>query len=111
MLVYDITRKETFSYVTKLLKEIKYNRIAIILVGNKNDLENKREVSYEEGEVLAKENDLIFLETSAKTLYNVDEIFKKLTSFILNNIKKTLAVPPEIFNVKLEKKKLILKLN
>ena len=50
LLVYDITRKETFIHVIKWLEEIKSNiseQITIILIGNKKDLENKREVSYE----------------------------------------------------------------
>ena len=57
LLVYDITRKETFIHVKKWLEEIKSNiseQITIILIGNKKDLENKREVSYEEGESFAK---------------------------------------------------------
>ena len=48
MLVYDITRKETFTHVTKWLEEVKSNsskQITIILIGNKKDLEDKREVS------------------------------------------------------------------
>jgi Ras-related protein Rab-2A len=44
------------------------------LVGNKKDLENKRQVSFEEGEALANEHGLMFLETSAKTAYNVEEV-------------------------------------
>ena len=50
--------------------------ICVILIGNKKDLEDKRQVSYEEGENFAKENGLMFLETSAKTAYNVVEAFK-----------------------------------
>ena len=78
-LVYDITRKETFIHVTKWLEEIKSNiseQITIILIGNKRDLENKREVSYKEGETFAKKNGLIFLEISAKIPNNIVEVFK-----------------------------------
>ncbi len=45
------------------------------LIGNKSDLEHKRAVTTEEGETFAKENGLIFLETSAKTATNVEEVF------------------------------------
>jgi Ras-related protein Rab-2A len=45
-----------------------------ILIGNKSDLENKRQVSKEEGERFAKDNNLIFLETSAKTSQNVEDV-------------------------------------
>jgi len=78
LLVYDITRKETFLHVMKWLDEVRNNsskNIVVILIGNKKDLENKRQVSYEEGEQLAKENGLLFLEVSAKTALNVEEAF------------------------------------
>ena len=45
------------------------------VVGNKGDLDHRRTVSYEEGEKFAKDNDLIFLETSAKTAVNVEGAF------------------------------------
>lgn len=54
----------------------------IILIGNKKDLENKRQVSFEEGEALANEHGLMFLETSAKTAYNVEEVISKIDNFI-----------------------------
>jgi len=77
LLVYDITRRDTFTHVTKWLEEVRNNSsktTVIILIGNKKDLENKRQVSTEEGENLAKEHGLMFLETSAKTAYNVEEV-------------------------------------
>ncbi len=89
LLVYDITKKETFINVTKWLEEIKSNisqDIAIILIGNKKDLKDKREVSYEEGEALAKENGFMFFETSAKITDDINKVFKKSILFILNNI-------------------------
>jgi Ras-related protein Rab-2A len=48
--------------------------MTIILIGNKSDLEAKRAVSREEGEKFAKDNDLVFIETSAKTAFNVEEV-------------------------------------
>ena len=45
-----------------------------MLIGNKCDLENKRQVSTEEGAAFAKENNLLFLETSAKTAANVEQV-------------------------------------
>ncbi len=64
--------------MTKWLEEVRNNSsksTIIILIGNKKDLENKRTVSYEEGEALANEHGLMFLETSAKTAYNVEEVY------------------------------------
>jgi GTPase SAR1 family protein len=63
LLVYDITRRSTFSQLAKWLQEARENAesMAIILIGNKVDLEHKREVSYEEGKKFADDNGIIFL--------------------------------------------------
>ena len=102
--VYDITRKETFVHVTKWLEEVRNNSsktITVILIGNKKDLEDKRQVSYEEGEAFAKENGLMFLETSAKTAYNVVESFNLSAQCILNNIQKNGVDPTVNSNMRL----------
>ena len=94
LLVYDITRKDTFNHCKKWLNEVKDNArkdICIILVGNKNDLSDKREVSYEEGEMFAQENELLFIETSAKTAENVEECFIKTIREIIKNIGPIIA--------------------
>ena len=49
--------------------------MTIMLIGNKSDLDTRRQVSLEEGERFAKEHNLVFMETSAKTAYNVEESF------------------------------------
>ena len=106
LLVYDITRRETFTHVTKWLEEVRNNSsktITIILIGNKKDLEDKRQVSYEEGEAFAKENGLMFLETSAKTAYNVVESFNLSAQCILNNIERTGVDPTMNSNINLNK--------
>ncbi|GJN11673.1 hypothetical protein PR202_ga29880 [Eleusine coracana subsp. coracana] len=77
ILVYDITRRETFDHVTRWLKDAEKlapANVTIMLTGNKCDLSDRRAVSYEEGERFAKEHGLIFLESSAKSAQNVDEI-------------------------------------
>ena len=107
LLVYDITRKDTFIHVTKWLEEVRNNSsktITIILIGNKKDLEDKRQVTYEEGEAFAKENGLMFLETSAKTAYNVVESFNLSAQAILNNIEKNGIDPTIHSNIKINKK-------
>ena len=63
-----------------------YKNILICLIGNKLDLENKREVSYEEGKNFAEENNLLFFETSAKEGNNIQEIFFESASVILDKI-------------------------
>lgn len=68
--------------------EHSYSKMTIILVGNKMDLADQREVSYQEGADFAKRNNLIFFETSAKTSENVDSTFIYATKQIYNNIQR-----------------------
>jgi len=78
LLVYDITRRETFEHLSSWLEDcLKYSNanIVITVIGNKCDLETNRQVTREEGEEFAKKHNLLFLETSAKTAENVDEAF------------------------------------
>ena len=87
--MYDITRRETFNHLTRWLEEARQNAngsMVIMLVGNKGDLDHKRQVTKEEGEKFAKENGLIFLETSAKTAANVEEAFIATATKIYENI-------------------------
>ena len=78
LLVYDITRRDTFQHLNRWLEEAKQHaqpNMVILLIGNKNDLEHRRTVSIEEGQSFANEHGLLFLETSAKTAYNVEQAF------------------------------------
>jgi len=90
LLVYDITRRETFNHLTRWLEEARQNAnqtMVIMLIGNKSDLDHRRQVSTEEGEKFAKEHNLIFLETSAKTAANVEEAFINTAAKIYENIQ------------------------
>lgn len=85
LLVYDITRRDTFQHLSRWLEEAKQHaqpNMVILLIGNKNDLEHKRAVSTEEGRAFAEANGLLFLETSAKTAYNVEQAFLKTAESI-----------------------------
>ncbi|KAI3992157.1 hypothetical protein MKX01_015048 [Papaver californicum] len=78
LLVYDITRRETFDHLASWLEFVRQHvnaNMTIMLIGNKGDLAHRRAVSTEEGEKFARENGLIFMEASAKTAQNVEEAF------------------------------------
>ena len=92
LLVYDITSKESFNilknYYIDKIKE-KCNRdIKVILLGNKTDLEDKREVSQDEGKDLANEKGYIFMESSCKDNYNVSDAFSALVEMTNHEYKK-----------------------
>jgi len=91
LLVYDITRRDTFTHLTRWLEEVRQNGnpdTTIMLIGNKSDQDSRRQVSTEEGERFARDNNLIFLETSAKTAHNVEDAFLQTSTIIYNNIGK-----------------------
>lgn len=91
MLVYDITRRETFNHLTTWLEDARQHSnssMVIMLIGNKCDLESRREVRREEGEAFAREHGLIFMETSAKTAANVEEAFINTAQEIFDKIQE-----------------------
>ncbi|KAL0464158.1 UNVERIFIED_CONTAM: Ras-related protein RABA6a [Sesamum latifolium] len=85
LLVYDITRKSTFESLKKWLKEVREfgsRELVVVLVGNKSDLAQYREVNSEDGQSLAQLEDLSFMETSAKENLNVEEAFLQMINRI-----------------------------
>jgi small GTP-binding protein len=92
ILVYDVTNRSSFENIDKnWYMEVKKAspNIALILVGNKIDLESEREVTHEEGEELAQKLALTYIETSAKTGENINDAFKMLALQIIRKFIET----------------------
>eukprot|EP00027_Filamoeba_sp_ATCC50430_P007827 CAMPEP_0168541236 /NCGR_PEP_ID=MMETSP0413-20121227/708_1 /TAXON_ID=136452 /ORGANISM="Filamoeba nolandi, Strain NC-AS-23-1" /LENGTH=204 /DNA_ID=CAMNT_0008571035 /DNA_START=51 /DNA_END=665 /DNA_ORIENTATION=+ len=90
LLVYDITRRNTYNHITTWLtdaRNLTHPNTVFMLVGNKCDIEDQRDVSYQEAEKFAQENGLIFVEASAKTGDNIEELFLKTAQLIFKNIQ------------------------
>ncbi len=89
VIVYDITRKESFENVENWLRELKEHGekdIQIIILGNKSDLEAQRQVSVDDARKLAEQKGLFYMETSAKS--NSDDCVGKSFHILLEEIIK-----------------------
>ena len=87
IIVYDITNRESFENVKKwydIITEVAFQNIVLILVGNKVDLDESRKISTDEGMELAKNLGIYYMETSAKTNENVEDVFEWIALQIIN---------------------------
>ncbi|XWS53077.1 hypothetical protein CRYUN_Cryun11dG0126900 [Craigia yunnanensis] len=95
LLVYDITKRQTFDNVLRWLRELRDHadsHIVIMMAGNKSDLNHLRAVSEEDGRSLAEREGLSFLETSALEATNIEKAFQTILNEIYHIIsKKALA--------------------
>ena len=90
LIVYDITRKNTFDNIDKWITDLKLNgdkNICIIILGNKSDLINKREINKNDGIKKAEMYKTAFLETSALNGDNISKAFDELIEQIVINNK------------------------
>jgi len=91
LLVYSITSKESFDSVKSFREETLQvkdtNWIPMILVGNKCDLEHYRAVQHDEGKTLADNWNCPFLETSALTRKNVEDVFQEVVKQVMISLK------------------------
>ena len=99
-LIYDITNRDSFKNLENWLIEIEKNasqNVLKILIGNKSDLVDDREIKTEEGQAFANRNGMKFIETSAKMNTNVNEAFETLAKLMMefSSEKKTLPTKNE----------------
>ncbi len=81
MVTYDVTNRKSFENVTKWIDDVRTERgqnVIVVLVGNKTDLEEERQVAAPEAEAKAHELDVMWMETSAKTGNNIKGLFRKI---------------------------------
>ncbi len=97
LLIFDLTKKSTFDKLNFWLEDLRENsdnidNLYIHLIGNKNDLEEQRAISFEEATNFAKKNKLPYMEVSAKTGKNIknlfDEVIKGAMIKMINNLKE-----------------------
>ncbi|KAK3586148.1 hypothetical protein CHS0354_033272 [Potamilus streckersoni] len=100
LLLYDVTNKNSFDNIRAWLAEINeyaQEDVVIMLLGNKADMTAERVIRKEEGEKLAKDHNVAFMETSAKTGMNVDLAFMAIARDL--KMKKTRKPSDPAFNV------------
>ncbi|GAY49720.1 hypothetical protein CUMW_121260 [Citrus unshiu] len=89
VVVYDVASRQSFLNTSKWIDEVRTERgsdVIIVLVGNKTDLVEKRQVSIEEGEAKSRELNVMFIETSAKAGFNI-----KLTGLLAQPLFRKIA--------------------
>ncbi|CAA2956174.1 ras-related RABH1b [Olea europaea subsp. europaea] len=83
VIVYDVANRQSFLNTSKWIEEVRTERgsdVIIVVVGNKTDLVDKRQVSIEEAEAKARELNVMFIETSAKAGFNIKALFRKIAA-------------------------------
>jgi len=110
IICYDITSRQSFLNTDQWIDDVRTERgsdVVIMLVGNKTDTADKRQVSTQEAEAKAKSLDILFIETSAKAGFNVKQLFRKLALALPGETQAPVesgpAEVPVNPNIKLEK--------
>eukprot|EP00238_Polyblepharides_amylifera_P008725 CAMPEP_0196575696 /NCGR_PEP_ID=MMETSP1081-20130531/5126_1 /TAXON_ID=36882 /ORGANISM="Pyramimonas amylifera, Strain CCMP720" /LENGTH=157 /DNA_ID=CAMNT_0041894073 /DNA_START=407 /DNA_END=880 /DNA_ORIENTATION=+ len=83
VVIYDVSNRMSFLNTAQWVEEVRNERgadVIIVLVGNKTDMVEKRQVSVEEGDAKAREFGVLFIETSAKAGFNIKALFRKIAA-------------------------------
>src|SRR5579885_48408 len=99
LLIYDTTDKKSFENIKNWMSQIELHtnkKVKILLVGNKNDLVEKRIIDTKDGKLLADSHKIKFMETSAKSGLDVDEAFISLIRNIIIDINDHLEFQGDI---------------
>lgn len=105
VVVYDVTNQTSFANTVRWIKDVRAERdsdVIMVLVGNKTDLSEKRQVKMEEGEAKAKELGVMFIETSAKAGVNIKALFRKIASSLPGMESVSISRAKNLVDVKLE---------
>lgn len=110
IIVYDISKRSSFENVERWISEIKSlgdPNLLLLLIGNKSDLEEKREVSLDEGKQKAINLGIAFMETSAKNSTNVVKAFEEISfkitdSILINQLTENKSQEDIVFDRKVE---------
>lgn len=89
--MFDLTRRITFDHVTTWLSDLRTHadpNIAVVLVGNKADLSDARQITTEEAQSWATQHNVVYVEASAKTGDRVEEAFENVAKKVYANIKE-----------------------
>ncbi|CAN6468526.1 unnamed protein product [Victoria cruziana] len=102
LVVYDISRRQTFDSIGRWLNELQSHsdmNVVTILIGNKTDLKDMREVTTEEGMAVAEAHSLFFMETSALDSSNVDAAFRTVVKEIYRILTRKVFQSQELKKV------------
>ncbi|XP_028816185.1 ras-related protein Rab-41 isoform X1 [Astyanax mexicanus] len=106
VVVYDITNLNSFQQTSKWIDDVRTERgsdVIIMLVGNKTDLADKRQVSVEAAEKKARELNVMYIETSAKAGYNVKQLFRRVAAALPGMDSTPEKSKEDMIDIKLEK--------
>uniref|UniRef100_W5NDI2 RAB41, member RAS oncogene family n=2 Tax=Lepisosteus oculatus TaxID=7918 RepID=W5NDI2_LEPOC len=106
VVVYDITNLNSFQQTSKWIDDVRTERgsdVIIMLVGNKTDLADKRQVSVEAAEKKARELNVMYVETSAKAGYNVKQLFRRVAAALPGMDSTPEKSKEDMIDIKLEK--------